>query len=433
MSIELEFGLENASKVKPSTEELLLDPPKPKGLANPKTRLLLFAGAIVLLAIVVGLYLYYRNRESTDDAQVDGHITQISSKVYGRVGEILVNDNQQVKAGQVLVKLDPRDLQAAVDQAKAQLALAETEAQSAGVDVPRTQLNVQSGTSNADAQLAGSQADLMRAQSTYDQARTSDLAFAQANIEKSKANALLGQADLERYTPLMQKGEISKQQYDAAKANADATASSLKADQEKLAQAQRSIDIAKAQLDAARARVQQSQAGVVSAKADTRQIVMRQADAQGKNAKVQQAQAALEAAQLNLEYTTLIAPVDGVVTHKQVEVGQIVQQGQGLMVVVPLRDVWVTANFKETQLRSMKPGQKAEVKVDTYGKTFSGHVDSIAGATGAVLSLLPPENATGNYVKVVQRVPVKVVLDAIPPEQAILRPGMNVVVTAFTN
>jgi membrane fusion protein (multidrug efflux system) len=431
MSIEIEVGLENASRVKPSTEELKLEPP-PKGLANPKTRAMLFGAGIVLLAVIVGLFLHYRNRESTDDAQVDGHITQISSKVYGRVGEVLVNDNQQVKAGQVLVKLDPRDYQAALDQAKAQLALTETDAQSAGIDVPRTQLNTQSGTSSADAQLAGSQADLMRAQAAYDQARTADLAWAQANVEKSKANALLAQADLERYTPLMQKGEISKQQYDAAKANADATASALKADQEKLVQAERGVEIAKAQLDAARAHVQQAQAGIISAKADTKQVVMRQADARGKIAKVQQARAALEAAQLNVEYTTVVAPVDGVVTHKQVEVGQIVQQGQGLMVVVPLQDVWITANFKETQLRSMKAGQKAEVKVDTYGRTFGGHVDSIAGATGAVLSLLPPENATGNYVKVVQRVPVKIVLDPIPQDQAILRPGMNVVATAIT-
>jgi membrane fusion protein, multidrug efflux system len=433
MSIEIEVGLENASKVKPTTEELKLEPPAPKGLANPRTRFLLFGGGLVLLVALISLFLYYRNRESTDDAQVDGHITQISSKVYGRVAEVLVNDNQQVKAGQTLVRLDPRDLQAAVDQAKAQLALAETDAQSAGVDVPRTQLNTQSGTSSADAQLAYAQADLMRAQSTYDQARSSDLAYAQANIEKSKANAQLGQADLERYRPLMEKGEISKQQFDAAQANADATASALKADQEKLAQAQRGVEIAKAQLDAAKARVDQARAGIVSAKADTKQVVMRQADAQGKIAKVEQARAALEAAQLNLEYTTVVAPVDGVVTHKQVEIGQIVQQGQGLMVIVPLQDVWVTANFKETQLRSMKAGQKAEVKVDTYGQTFSGHVDSIAGATGAVLSLLPPENATGNYVKVVQRVPVKIVLDPIPPDKAILRPGMNVVATAFTN
>ena len=432
MSVEIEVGLENASRVRTTTEELKLEPPA-KGLANPKTRRLLFGGGAVLIALLVGLFLYYRDRESTDDAQVDGHITAISSKVYGRVAEVLVNDNQEVKAGQILVKLDPRDYQAALDQAKAQLALAESDAKSAGVDVPRTQLNVQSGTSSADAQLAGAQAEFMSAESSYDQAKTSDLAWAQANVEKSKANAALAQADLERYTPLLQKSEISKQQFDAAKANADATASALKADQEKLAQAQRGIEIAKAQLDAAKARVQQAQAGIVSAKADTKQVLMRQADAQGKIAKVEQARAAVDAAQLSLEYATVVAPVNGVATHKQVEVGQIVQQGQGLMVVVPLHDVWVTANFKETQLRAMKPGQKAEVKVDTYGKTFSGHVDSIAGATGAVLSLLPPENATGNYVKVVQRVPVKIVLDPIPQEKAVLRPGMNVVATVISD
>jgi membrane fusion protein (multidrug efflux system) len=231
---------------------------------------------------------------------------------------------------------------------------------------------------------------------------------------------------------LLDKGEISKQQYDAAKANADATASALKADEQKFAQAGRSIDIAKAQLAAAQARVAQAKAGVSAAHADTRQIGMRTADALGKAGKVQQQRAKVESAQLNLGYTEIVAPVDGVATHKQVEVGQIVQQGQGLMVIVPLQNVWVTANFKETQLRKMKAGQKAEVHVDTYGKTFTGHLDSIAGATGAVLSLLPPENATGNYVKVVQRIPVKIILDPIPPDKAILRPGMNVDATVVT-
>jgi membrane fusion protein (multidrug efflux system) len=432
MSIEIEVGLENATKVKPKTEEIRLEeaPATPK--PNTKLRKLLIFGAAAVLVIVAGLFIYYFNRESTDDAQVDGHITAVSAKVYGRVAEVLVNDNEPVKAGRPLVKLDARDYQAALDQAKAQLALAESEAQSAGVDVPRTRENTASGTSSADAQLSGSQADLMRAEVAYDQAKTSDLAWAQANIDKSRANAQLAQADLARFKPLMEKDEISKQQYDAAKANADATASALRADEEKFAQAQRGVEIAKAQLEAAKSRVQGAQAGVLSAKADTKQVAMKQADASGKIAKVQQARAALDAAQLNLEYATITAPVDGVVTHKQVEVGQVVQQGQGLLVVVPLQDVWVTANFKETQLKKMKAGQKAEVKVDTYGKTFSGHVDSIAGATGAVLSLLPPENATGNYVKVVQRIPVKIILDPVPQEKAVLRPGMNVDATVIT-
>jgi len=432
MSIEIEVGFENATKVPRAAEELTLEE-APKGLANPDVRRLLIAGGAVVLSALVGLFLYYHNRETTDDAQVDGHITPMASKVYGRVGQVLIDDNQAVKAGQVLVKIDPRDYQAAVDQAKAAVALAESEARSAGVDVPRTRENVASGTTSADAQLLGTQADLARAQTTYEQAQTADLAWAQANVEKSRANAELAKADLARYTPLMQKGEISKQQYDAAKANAEASASALKADQEKFLQAQRSVDVAKAQLDAAKARVEQARAGVTSARADIRQVSMKAADAQAKLAKVEQARAALDAAMLNLSYTEITAPVDGVATHKQVEVGQIVQAGQGLLVVVPLQNVWVTANFKETQLRKMKPGQVAQVKVDTYGKTFSGHVDSIAGATGSVLSLLPPENATGNYVKVVQRIPVKIVLDPISSEKAVLRPGMNVDATVITN
>jgi membrane fusion protein (multidrug efflux system) len=432
MSIEIEVGLENAANVKP-TVELSLQEEAPKGLLNSKVRRLLLLGGTLLVAVVAGLFFHYHNRETTDDAQVDGHITPMASKVYGRVAQVLVEDNQPVKAGQVLVKIDPRDYQASLDQAKAALALAESEARSAGVDVPRTRENVASGTSSADAQLAGAEADLARAQATYDQARTTDLAWAQANIDKSRANAQLGQADLARYAPLLEKGEISKQLYDAAKANADATASALRADQEKLAQAERSVDIAKAQLNAAKARVDQAHATVSSAHADVMQVKMRSADAQAKLAKVQQAHAALDAAQLNLSYTEIVAPVAGVATRKQVEAGQIVQAGQGLLVVVPLQDVWVTANFKETQLKNMKPGQRAEVTVDTYGKTFPGHVDSIAGATGAVLSLLPPENATGNYVKVVQRIPVKIMLDPISQEKAILRPGMNVDATVVTN
>jgi membrane fusion protein (multidrug efflux system) len=432
MSVEIEVGLENAARVKPETQEISLEEPPKKGLANPSVRRLLFVGGLVLIAVLIGLFLYYHNRESTDDAQVDGHITPIASKIYGRVAQVLVDDNQPVKAGQVLVKLDPRDYQASLDQAKAQLALAESDAASAGVDVPRTRENVASGTSGADAQLAGAEADLASAQAAYEQSRTSDLAFAQANIDKSRANAVLGQADLARYKPLLDKGEISQQQYDAAKANADATASAQKADEQKLEQAQRAVEIAKAQLNSAAARVNAAKARVDSAHADIKQVSMRTSDAQGKVAKVQEAQAMLQAAELNLSYTDIVAPVDGVVTHKQVEPGQIVQQGQGLLVVVPLQNVWVTANFKETQLRKMRAGQKAYVHVDTYGKTFTGHVDSIAGATGAVLSLLPPENATGNYVKVVQRIPVKIIVDPIPADKAVLRPGMNVDATVVT-
>ena len=433
MSVEIDERLENVASVKVASVELPKPPePAAKPLVTPKMRrILMFAGGALIL-VAVGLFLYFHNRESTDDAQVDGHITPIASKIYGRVETVLVEDNQTVKAGQVLVKIDRRDYQAAVDQAKASLALAESEARSAGVDVPRTSETMTSGISNADAQLAESEADLARARATHEQAQTADLAVAQANVAKSKANAQLAKDDLARYLPLVQKGEISQQQYDGAKATADATASALAADEQRLEQAQRNIDITKAQLEAAKARVDSAKAGVNSAKANERSVQMRSADAQAKLASVDRARAALEAATLSLSYCDIVAPVDGVATHKSVEPGQIVQAGQGLLVVVPLQSVWVTANFKETQLRDMKSGQKAYIKSDTYGRTFTGHVDSIAGATGAVLSLLPPENATGNYVKVVQRVPVKIVLDPISPDVAVLRPGMNVEATVVT-
>src|SRR4029077_12581291 len=187
MSVDIEVGLENAARIKYLPHEELSREEPPKGLKNPKLRRGLLIGTVVLAATLVGLLLYDHNRESTDDAQVDGHITPVSSKIYGRVAEVLVNDNQQVRAGQVLVKIDPRDYQAQLDQAKGELALAEADAQSAGVDIPRTRENVASGTSGADAQLAGAAADLARAQVTYEQANTSDLAWAQANVDKSKA------------------------------------------------------------------------------------------------------------------------------------------------------------------------------------------------------------------------------------------------------
>lgn len=418
MSIEIEVGLENIDKIPPLLEE----PPKrpgPQGWANPKVRALALTGGVLLLGAILGLYLHYRVRESTDDAQVDGHIAPVASKIYGNVAQVLVDDNQEVKAGQVLVKIDPRDFQARVDEARARLAVAESQARAAGANVPWTRETTSSEHSSAEAELT-------RAQAAYDQARTADLAYARANVGKSRANAELAKADLARYTPLMQKGEISKQQYDAAAARAKATESALQADQEKLAQAERNVEITRAALAAA-------QAKLAAAQANFRQVNIRSAEAASAAAAAQQARAALEAAELQLSYTTVTAPIDGVVTRKQVEPGQIVQPGQGLLVIVPLRQVWVTANFKETQLSKMKPGQKAYVKVDTYGETFSGRVDSIAGATGARLSLLPPENATGNFVKVVQRIPVKIVLDPIPQGKAVLRPGMNVYATVLTD
>jgi len=404
----------------------------PQRLANAQFRWLLLGAGAAVAVLTVGLLLYYHNRVSTDDAQVDGDIFPIASKIYGNVAEVLVEDNQAVKAGQVLVRIDARDYQAKVDQVKAALALAESQAQAAQVGVPWTRETTQSGSSAADAQLAAAQAEYVRAKASYEKDSTAELAYARANIEARQASYERAQADLERMKPLLAKAEISQQQFDAYRAGARVAESELKAAKEKLASAEKGAEIAKAQMANAQAKVEQARAGVLQAQANRKQVTIRQADAVSAVAAVAQARANLQAAALQLEYITITAPVDGVVTKKMVEVGQIVQPGQGLMVVVPLHRIWVTANFKETQLAKVRPGQKAEIKVDMYGQTFTGHVDSVAGATGARLSLLPPENATGNFVKVVQRIPVKIVLDPIPPEKAILRPGMNVEATIIT-
>ncbi len=400
--------------------------------ANPRFKRKVLGVVAAVAIVTASLLLYYHNRVSTDDAQVDGHITPVASKVYGNVAEVLVNDNQQVKAGQVLVRIDARDYQAKVAQARAALALAESQAHAANVGVPWTQETTSSGTSGAEAYLDAMQAEYEQKKGIYEQASTAELAYARANVAAREASADRAQADLARMKPLLAKAEISQQQFDAYEAAARVATSELAAARERLAAAQQSAGIAKSAMQAQKGKADQARAQVEQARANHKQVSIRQADAISAEAAVAQAKANLEAAELQLSYATIAAPIDGVVTKKSVEPGQVVQPGQGLFVLIPLHDVWVTANFKETQLKKVRPGQKAEVGVDMYGETFSGHVDSIAGATGARLSLLPPENATGNFVKVVQRIPVKIVLDPIPLGKAILRPGMNVDATIIT-
>ena len=392
----------------------------------------MLGAALLIVIVTLALVVYYHNRVSTDDAQIDGHITPMASKVYGNVLEVVVDDNQPVKAGQVLVRLDPRDYQAKVDQTHAALALAEAQAQAAQVGVPLSQETTQSGTSSAQAQLTVNQAEYEKAEASYAKDSTAELAYARANVDARQASCDRAQADLARMKPLLAKAEISQQQFDAYLAAARVADSELKAAKERLAATQQAAEVSKASMQAEQAKVEKARAGVREALANHKQVNIRQADASSAIAAVAQARANLLAAELQLSYTTLVAPIDGVVTKKSVEPGQIVQPGQGLLLLIPLHDVWVTANFKETQLAKVRPGQKAEIFVDMYGKTFPGHVDSIAGSTGSRLSLLPPENATGNFVKVVQRIPVKIVLDPIPPGKAVLRPGMNVEATIIT-
>ena len=425
--IELEKEL---SRVEPAGSEAAEK--GPSRWADPRVRGAAIGAAALLVLAVVALLLYYHNRVSSDDAQVDGHVVPIASKVYGTVAEVLIHDNEPVKQGQVLVRIDPRDYQARVDQAKAALELAQARARGAGVGVPLTQETTDSSTLSAKAQLAGAQANYNKAKFTFGRDSTAELDYARSNIAARQANNDRAQADLVRAKPLMDKGEISQQQYDAYRATARMAESELKAANDKLNSAQQQAEIARESMLASKAQVDQAQAAVEQAIANHKQVTIHQADQASAEAAVATAQADLEAAELQLSYATIVAPTDGVVTRKSVEAGQIIQPGQGLFTLIPLNDVWVTANFKETQLAKVRPGQKAEIDVDMYGRTLTGHVDSIAGATGARLSLLPPENATGNYVKVVQRIPVKILLDPNSADKAILRPGMNVEATIIT-
>jgi membrane fusion protein (multidrug efflux system) len=400
--------------------------------ARPRSR----AKYVVLLVLLIAAgaaaaaYVHFQDRVSTDDATVDGHISAVAPKVSGNVIEVLVKDNQPVKAGDVLVRIDPRDFQAKVLQTKASVMQAESQLQAARQVVPWTNETTQSAVAVAGAQLSDANAELERARLAYEQASGSDQAYAEANVRAKQAANERAQADLARMQPLVDKAEISKQQYDSYVAAARVAESELKASEEKLSSARKDAAIRKTTMDAAQSKVSQAKAQVETSQANRKQVPIRTSDAGGASAKLAGANADLEAAQLQLSYTTLVAPIDGVVTRKSVEIGQMVAPGQSLMAIIPLSDVWVTANFKETQLADVHPGQRAEMHVDMYGQSVAGRVDSIASATGARLSLLPPENATGNFVKVVQRIPVKILVD--PGQKLVLRPGMNVDVTIFT-
>jgi membrane fusion protein (multidrug efflux system) len=387
----------------------------------------------MLLALVAAgawAYFHFLDRVSSDDAQVDAHITAIAPKIPGNVLAVLVLDNQPVKAGDVLVRIDPRDYQARVDIARAALLQAESQLHTAQTVVPLTNDTTQSGASGAAAQLADAMAELDRARLGYEQAAGSDIAVAEANVRTKQASNERAQADLARMKPLLDKAEISRLQYDAYQATARVAESEVHAAEQQMASVQQTAGIRKAAVAAAQSRVSLAQAQMEASLANRKQVDVRRAESGTAAAGVEAARANLAAAELQLSYTTLAAPVDGVVTRKSVEPGQIVQPGQGLMTIIPLQDVWVTANFKETQLASVRAGQRAEIKVDMYGRGVSGHVDSISGATGSRLSLLPPENATGNFVKVVQRIPVKILIDQT--NGLVLRPGMNVDATIFT-
>ncbi len=378
---------------------------------NPRFRLALIVGGIVLLVAGFFLWRYLGSYESTDDAQIDGHLNAISARVSGHVSKLLVNDNQFVEAGTPLVEIDPKDYEIAVASARAAYQDAMATAESMQVNVPITTVNTGSQLSSAQAQLEEMRAGVSVSRQQLEAAR--------AQLEQSIANDIKAQNDVGRYKQLVDKQEISHQQYDQAVAAARSSAAGVAA-------ARASVAAAEQQVVQAQAKREQMDANLRAAQTAPQQNAQMRSRAQAAVAQAQQKKAELDQAILNLQYTRLVAPVNGIVSNRTVEVGQNVQVGQELMKIINLDDIWVTANFKESQLRLMRPGQRATISVDAYGKKYNGHVESVAGASGALFSLLPPENATGNYVKVVQRIPVKITFDPGETKEHILRPGMSV-------
>jgi membrane fusion protein (multidrug efflux system) len=378
---------------------------------GPRFRLLLIVGVLALLVASVFIWRYFASYETTDDAEIDGHLNSISARISGHVLNLLVEDNQYVPDGAPLVQIDPKDYQVIVDRAKADYADAQATADAAQVNVPITSVNTSSQVSAADADVENSQAGIAAARQQY--------TAANAQLVEAEANNVRAQNDLVRYKQLVDKQEVSQQQYDQALAAAKANAAAVDA-------ARASASAAEHQVIQAQSRLVESQANARYAATGPQQLAATRSRAQAAQAQAQLKRAALEQAELDLQYTLIVAPVNGAVTNRTVEVGQNVQTGQEMMRLINLDDIWVTANFKETQLKHMQVGQAVTIHVDTSGRDYKGHVQSIAGASGAVTSLLPPENATGNYVKVVQRIPVKITFDAGETKEHVLRPGMSV-------
>jgi len=394
--------------------------------------MLAIAVGLVAAIAAIGFFWYSRGRESTDDAQIDGHITQVGAKVGGTILRVEAKDNRRVEAGALLVQIDPRDYQVAVDRAAAELADAEALAQAAQTGVPIAATMTASDVTSASGALAQARAGLAAAEAEIDSAKAR-LVAAQARLREKQADAVKAGRDVERLKTLIAKDEISRQQYDAAVAAAEAATAVVEGARSDITAAETGIHVAERRADQARASLQQAQAGVKAAQTAPEQVKVTRAQAAAAVAKVMQAKAALAQARLNLEHTTIKAPTTGVVSKRSVEMGQVIQPGQPLLALVTLGDVWVTANFKETQIQSIRPGLRAVISVDALGgRKFEGHVDSVAPATGARFSLLPPENAAGNYVKVVQRVPVKIVIEKDQDPEQLLRPGLSATPTVYT-
>ena len=384
--------------------------------ATTRSKRVLVISASIVVAIAGGYFAWNAFRyEDTDDAQIDGHVMQLSTRINGQIKDVYVVEGQLVHAGDVLVAVDSQDYKIAEAQAQANLADAQATAASSHWKVPITSVTVQSNLDSAKTAVLNAGAAVRASEQNNESAK--------ATLVQAQANALKSDADLQRATQLIAKEDISRLQYDQAVATATANRAA--------------VDSAQAGVHAAEQAVQQAQGKLLQARNDLQtaetapqQIFLTRANAQAADAQVWQREAQLAQAEMNLSYTVILSPVTGIVGKRNVEVGQNVSIGQELVDVVPLDDVWVTANFKETQLAHMRPGQPVEVKVDAYGRRWKGRVTNLGGGTGSIFSLLPPENATGNYVKVVQRVPVRIDFDRPVGQQfnaeALLKPGLSV-------
>lgn len=412
--------------------------------APPRHRLAILAiAAVVVLSLVYGVYVwqYWRHHLSTDDAFISAHIAPMSARVPGTVGEVLVNDNQDVKAEQVLLRLDPRDYEVAVAQARAAVASAKGDLENAVANVPLTDESTQSLVAQADAALGASQHGSEMARHDLDErrgqiaAKQAAVAAAEATVRSAQADYDRSKADHDRIAALVRNQLVAQQDMDHAEATFRTAEATLDAARKRLDQARGEVAQAEASLRTQQAavaqavrRVDESRASLDNARSQRQQVRLRQTQVEAAQGRLSQALANLQQAELNLVYCTIRAPMAGRVGRRSVEPGQVVTVGQALLTVVDLDDVWVVANYKETELTHVRPGQPATVTVDTYpGKTFKARVESIQAGSGAVFSLLPPENATGNFVKVVQRVPVKLVFEAGENDQHLLVPGMSVV------
>ncbi len=405
-------GPESSSSSTPNsaTERPTTAPPVVYPRRRSRKRWIIGAALVVVLVGGVLLWVYFSGFETTDDAQVDVHLYPVSARISGYVQAVHVGDNQYVQEGATLVEIDPKDYEVAVAKAQADLETAEASARALNIDVPISSVDTAS-------QLKFTSSDIENAKAAI-AAGEKQVAAAQARIQEAEAQNVKAQDDVQRYHLLLAKDEVPKQTYDYAVAAAQTDTAAVTAAKADEAAAEQNVAQARSRLIEAIARNE-------SARAGPQRVASTHARALSAAADVGQKRAELAQAELNLGYTKILAPVSGEVT-KSVVVGLNVDPGEQMLTVVPLDQVWITANFKETQLKHMSVGQKAQIVLDSNGRTYHGHVDSIAGGTGPIFSLLPPENATGNYVKIVQRVPVKIVLEPGENRDHQLRPGMNV-------